>query len=142
MVARHPDAAAGRAELARLEFERGNYRAARAQVDSALALDGDQPAAHFIAAELDRVAGRLDEANQAYLWFVRFYNREQDRIEDPEVLRWIGLAGAQNARWNRNSGQFHFLVNTLYPEILKRDSTYWPAHLEIGLLLLEKYKLS
>jgi tetratricopeptide (TPR) repeat protein len=135
----HPEAAALRAEQAALEFERGHHPAAQALVDSALARDPDQLAARFLAAELDRVAGRLEEASDGYRWFVRYYNREQDSISDPEVLRWIGLAGAQFARWERNSGQFHFLVNTLYPDAVARDSTYWPSHLEAARLFIEKY---
>ena len=139
VVGKHPEAAAARAELARLEFDRGDYPAAQAQVDAALETEPEEPAARFMAAELHRVAGRLDAANEAYHWLVHFYNSEQDSIRDPEVLRWIGLAGAQYARWNHNAGQFHFLVNTLYPDVLKRDSTYWPAHLETALLFIEKY---
>jgi tetratricopeptide (TPR) repeat protein len=138
-AALHPDAAALRAEQAALEFERGNHPAAQALVDSALARDPDQLAAHFLAAELDRVAGRLDPASDGYGWLIQYYNREQDSLSDPEGMRWIGLAGAQYARWNRNSGQFHFLVNTLYPDALARDSTYWPAHLEAARLFIEKY---
>ena len=56
-----------------------------------------------------------------------------------ESLRWIGLAAAQYARWHRLSDQFDFLVNELYPDALKLDPAYWPAHYEAGLLFLEKY---
>ncbi|HEY6194183.1 MAG TPA: tetratricopeptide repeat protein [Candidatus Eisenbacteria bacterium] len=136
---KHPDAAALPAEEARLEFERGDHDAAKHLVDAALARDPDQPAARFLAAELDRVAGRLDQANDGYVWFIRYYNRVQDSLADPEVFRWIGLAAAQYARWNRNASQFHFLVNTLYPDALARDSTYWPIHLEAARLFIEKF---
>lgn len=135
----HPGAPEAQAEMARLEFARGNYPSAQAHVDAALALDRDQPAARFFGAELHRVAGRLDQANEGYGWLIRFYNSKQDSLHDPEVFRWIGLAAGQYARWNRNSGQFHFLVNTLYPDALKLDPMYWPAHLEAALLFIEKY---
>jgi tetratricopeptide (TPR) repeat protein len=141
LTRRHPDAAAAHAELARLEFGRGRYTAAQARVDTALRLVPDQPEARYFAAELHRVAGRLDQANDAYRWFVHFYNEQQEHIVDPEVLRWVGLAGAQQARWNRASSQFHFLVNTLYPDALVLDSLYWQAHLEAALLFIEKYNL-
>jgi tetratricopeptide (TPR) repeat protein len=108
-------------------------------VDSALAIDTDHPAARYWSAELFRVTGKLDEANEGYRWLVRYYNNQQDHLDDPEVLHWIGLAGAQYARWNRNSSQFHFLVNTLYPDIIARDSTWWRAHLDEALLFIEKY---
>ena len=37
-------------------------------------------------------------------------------------LRWIGLAAAQFARWNRLSDQFSFLVNEFYPDLLAADA--------------------
>lgn len=134
-----PAAAGLLAERARLAFERGDYPAAQRDVDAALSADPDHCGARWIGAELDRVSGRLDEADRGYLWFVRYYNARQDSIRDPESLRWIGLAAAQYARWHRNSGQFSFIVNTLYPEALKLDPEYWPAHYEAALLYIEKY---
>src|SRR5436190_518897 len=89
--------------------------------------------------ELHRVAGRLEQADDAYRWFIRYYNAHQDSLPGPEAYRWIGLGAAQYARWNRNSSQFHFLVNTLYPDALKSDSTCWPIHLEAARLFIEKY---
>ena len=136
---RDPGAPAVAAERARLELERGGWDAAQAQVDAALGRDPDQPLARWILAELHRVHGRLDEANDGYRWFVRYYNAHQDSLADPETMRWIGLAAAHYARWNRNSGQFHFLVNTLYPDALKLDKAYWPANYEAARLFIEKY---
>lgn len=136
-IDKDPGAAAARAELAAIEFERGRYPAAQAQIDAALKTDPDRPAARWLAAELHRVAGRLDEAKADYLALVRLYNR--GTFDDPDDLRWIGLGAAQYARWDRNSGQFSFLVNTLYPDALKADSSDWPAHLEAALLFIEKY---
>src|SRR5262245_47738480 len=98
--------AALHADLARLEFERGGHAAAQERVNAALAADPDQCAARYLAAELHRVAGRLDDANEAYRWLVRYYNRARDGITDPEALLWIGRGAAQYARWNRNSSQF------------------------------------
>jgi tetratricopeptide (TPR) repeat protein len=129
------------AERAGLAFSRGDYAAARADVDAARAVAPDLPAARWLTAELDRVNGQLEQADEGYHWFVRYYNAVQDTLRDPEVFRLIGLAAAEYARWNRNSGQFHFLVNTLYPDALARDSTYWPAYLETARLFIEKYNL-
>lgn len=136
---REPKSAGLHAEWAALEFERGRYDSAKVHVDAALRADPDQPQARWWLAELHRVAGRIDDANQAYGWLISYYNAQQDSLADPETYRWIGRGAAQYARWNRNSGQFHFLVNTLYPEAVTRDSTYWPAHLESALLFIEKY---
>jgi Tfp pilus assembly protein PilF len=138
-ASKHPDTAAIPAELAALELERGDYDAAQKHVDRALALDESQCAARYLAAELDRVKGSTAEANEAYRWLVRYYNRERDRITDPEKLLWIGRAAAQYARWNRNAGQFSFLVNTLYPAARRLEPRFWPSHLEAALLFIEKY---
>src|SRR5262245_28729953 len=53
-------AAALHAELATLLFERGDHAASQAQVDSALAIDPDQPAARWRLAELQRVSGAME----------------------------------------------------------------------------------
>ena len=134
-----PDAAPLQAEWAALEFERGAYDSAQAHVEVALRADPEEPQARWWQAELHRVAGRLDRANEAYGWLISYYNARQDSITDPETFRWIGLAAAQYARWNRNSRQFHFLIDTLYPDALARDSTWWRGHLEEALLFIEKY---
>ena len=125
------------AELARLAFARGDGKEAKRRADAAVRLDGDQLLARWILAEVDRTAGRLVEAERGYHGLVDYYNDHD--IHQAESLRWIGLAAAQYARWNALSDQFHFLVNELYPEALKLDAAYWPAHFEAGMLFLEKY---
>ena len=125
------------AELARLAFASGDYPAATRHVEGAIKLDSDQLLARWIAGELHRTAGRLDEAEAAYRWMVEHYNANE--VKDAESLRWIGLAAARHARWNRLNDQFRFLVNELYPEALELQPDYWPAHYESGLLFLEKY---
>lgn len=127
-----------RAELARLHFARGDYETAKREADAAIEIDPNQWLARWILAELHRAHGRLDEAQKAYEWFVDNYNNAE-KIDDPESLRYIGLAAAQFARWTRNSQQFRFLVNKLYPQALELDENFWPARLEAGLLFLEKY---
>jgi tetratricopeptide (TPR) repeat protein len=125
------------AALARLAFDRGNYDEAKKRADEALRLDRDQLLARWILAELDRVAGRLVEAERGYRRLVTFYNDHD--VRQAEALRWIGLAAARNARWNRLTAQFDFLVNELYPEALNLEPEFWPAHYEAGLLFLEKH---
>jgi len=129
--------AALHAELARLAFERGDYAAAEAAVAAALKLDENCLSARWVSPELHRVQGRLDEALAGYEWFIEYYaNHDQT---DPDDFRYIGLGAAQYARWRRLSDQFGFMVNDLYPEALKLNEDYWPAHYESGLLFLEKY---
>jgi len=125
------------AELARLAFARGDYKAAQGHVQRALKQDANQLLALWISAELDRVAGRLDQADRGYHRLITFYNGND--ISRAESVRWIGLAAARYARWNRLDGQFNFLVNDLYPEALELEPSYWPARYESGLLFLEKY---
>jgi predicted Zn-dependent protease len=134
----HAAAAEVPARLAELAFERGQYDEASRQVAAALKLDEKQLAARWILAELQRTSGKLEEADKAYSWFVDYYNAT-DSFERPEDLRYIGLAAGRFARWNRLPDQFAFLVNDLYPSALELDQNYWPAHLESGLLFLEKF---
>ena len=125
------------AELARLAFDRGDYKAAEEHVESALKLDGDQLLAKWLRGELFRVSGRLEDATGAYHELVAFYNGHD--VKDAESLRWIGLAAAEYARWKRLSDQFSIVVNDLCPDALQSDPDYWPAHYEAGRLYLEKY---
>lgn len=134
---RHPKHAGLAAQLALLAWERGDHDQARTLAEAAVGSDANQLTARWISTELHRAAGRLPEAEQGYAWFIDYYNN-QERFE-PDELRWIGLASAQYARWKRNSGQFRFLVNSLYPQALKQEQDYWPAQLETALLFLEKY---
>jgi len=125
------------AERALLAFRRGKHDPAGQLADAAIKSEPKHPAARWVRAELHRVAGRMKEASDAYEWFIDYYN-DNDTFT-PEELHWIGLAAARYARWNRNSSQFGFLVNTLYPDALELDEKYWPARFESGLLFLEKY---
>ena len=134
----HPQSAQLRAELAAWTFRRGEYTKAQTYVKEALGRDKNQLTARWVQAELHRVHGRLDDAQRAYEWFVDYYNNANE-IQDAHALHLIGMAAAQYARWTRNSQQFHFLVNELYPDAIALDETYWPAHLQAGLLFLEKY---
>jgi len=134
----HNNAAMLHAELAHLALQRGDYDAAQQRVDKALVADENQLLARWVGAELHRLHGQMKEARLAYEWFVDYYNTT-DKIDDAESLRWIGRAAAEYARWARNSEQFSFLVSELYPAAIELDEDYWPAHLEAGLLFLEKH---
>ncbi len=108
------------------------------RAEKATTIDSNNVSAHWVLAELNRLAGRLKEANDGYKWLVDFYNRT-DRIADPDALLLIGRGAAQYARWNRLSDQFKFLVNDFYPDLIEQDKDYWPAHLDAGMLYLEKF---
>ncbi len=125
------------AQLARLAFQRGDLPEARSRAKQALQLAAEHPLAIYLMAELARIAGRLDEAEDHYHRLISFYNSHD--VKQAESLRWIGCAAAQYARWNHLSDQFDFLVNDLFPAAKKLDADYWPAHFEAGLLFMEKY---
>ncbi|WDI42871.1 tetratricopeptide repeat protein [Bremerella sp. P1] len=129
------------AEAARLQFERGDWEKAEESVKRALALDDSHTLARWIRAELARVQGELETAQKGYEWFVDYYN-ENDKFDSAEDLYYIGLAASQYARWTRNSGQFQFLVNDLYPDVLQRDPNFWQAELAIAQLFAEKYNMA
>ncbi len=126
------------AELAQMLFDRGDVKHAAEHVEAALAVDDKCRLARWIQAELHRTAGRLEEADSAYQWFVNDYNNTE-KFTDPDDLRLVGRGAGQYARWNRLGDQFNFLVNELFPSALELDKNYWPAHLESGLLFLEKF---
>ncbi|MGD9723703.1 MAG: tetratricopeptide repeat protein [Pirellulales bacterium] len=134
---KHADAAALPAELARLALARGDTKAAAEFADAALKLDAALPLAIWAQAEVLTATGKLTEANAASQVLVDHYNANPPK--DAESLRWIGLAAAQYARWNRLSDQFSFLVNEFYPDLLAADPTCWQAHYEAGRLFAEKY---
>jgi tetratricopeptide (TPR) repeat protein len=125
------------AELARLAFERGDREAAEEHVQAAIRHDPDQVLAHWIRGEMFRTAGRLDEAEQAYARLIRYYNDHD--VRNADWLRWIGLAAARYAEWNRAHDQYRFLISELYPGVLQIEPGYWPAHYEAGRLLLAKH---
>jgi Flp pilus assembly protein TadD len=125
------------AELARLAFERGDYKAAEKHVEAARKLDHEQLQAAWLRGELFRVSGRLEQAAAAYHELIDFYNGHE--VKDAESLRWIGLAAAEYARWKRLNEQFSIVVNDLCPDALQAEPDYWPAHYEAGRLYLEKY---
>ncbi|MFP6610866.1 MAG: tetratricopeptide repeat protein [Pirellulales bacterium] len=138
LVAKEKVSATAAGILADLALSRGDYDAAKKWADAALEIDENQTAARWVKAEMHRLSGHIDEAENAYKWFIDFYNAT-DELTDPDELQRIGAAAAQFARWNRVHDQFDFLVNELYPDILSQEKNYWRAHLEAGRLFLEKH---
>lgn len=136
-LAAQPGEARLLAQRAGMAWDRGDRAAADRYVAQALKAAPKNPLARWLAAELLRARGKLDEADKAYEAAVQHYNEAE--FSDPDDVRFTALGIAQNARWRRLHGQFSDLVNDVYPLALKIDPDYWPAHLESGLLFLEKY---
>ena len=136
----HSSSSAIQAALARLAFDRGDWDAARAGIAATLKLEPDNLSARLLEGELFEATGGLKEADAAYKWLVDYYN-DHDKFT-PDGLLCIGQGAAQFARWNRLTDQFSFLVNDLYPSALKQEPNYWRAHLQSGLLFLEKHNVA
>ena len=130
------------AERADLYFHTGAWDKADADVKAALSSNGDHLLAKLTLARLLRDRGELDAADEAMRSIVRYYTKRSYadmEIVNPEELRIVSLAGAENARWHNLSRQFAFILNTIIADALKSDNDYWPAEQLAGELLLEKY---
>ncbi|WP_162130512.1 tetratricopeptide repeat protein [Schlesneria paludicola] len=134
------ESAALLAQRARLRFGQGRYDEANQDVGAALAIDGDQLLARLVQAQLFTEKGELKKADEAYRWFVRFYNQKQPA--DAESLVLVAQGASQYALWHSSAQILDFCVNTVSVDALKVDKTYWQAHLVSGRLLLEKYNKS
>src|SRR5262249_12184014 len=123
-------------------YLRGHWDEASAAITKALELKHDHFPARWVRAQLARDRGEFKAADAEFRWFVRTYTNLSDMdkdIKDPDLLLIVGLAGAENARWNSLSDQFEVILNDVYGDALKNDKNYWPAEYQAGMLLLEKY---
>jgi tetratricopeptide (TPR) repeat protein len=137
-----PKDAALLARQAELLYERGRWDEAEKTANAALDIDKEQFLARWIRAQVYRDRGEVKKADAECKWFVRTYSQRDDKddpIKVPEELLLVGLAGAENARWNNIPDQFDFIVNDVYKDAFKYDKLYWLAEYHAGVLLLEKY---
>jgi tetratricopeptide (TPR) repeat protein len=121
---------------------RGRWDEAEKAADAAVAADRNQFLARWVQVQLYRDRGDLKKADGGCRWFVRTYSARSDAsddIKDPDELLLVGLAGAENARWNHLADQFSFILNEVYSDAVKADKDFWPAEYQAGMLLLEKY---
>jgi tetratricopeptide (TPR) repeat protein len=146
----HPKDAGLLARQAELLYLRSRWdeaeKAANAAIDAHSHADrgneGGAFLARWIRAQIYRDRGDMKKADAECKWFVRTYvqrDEKDDPIKDPEQLVLVGLAGAENARWNNIPDQFKFILNDVYADAFKADKHYWPAEYQAGMLLLEKY---
>lgn len=131
-----------RAARADLLFALGRWDEAARDADEAIKQNPDHFLAHWVRARLIRDSGDVKKADAEMRWFVRTYTRRENAdkpMTDPDELLLVGQAGAENARWHSLSDQFRFLINELYPDVVKYDPDDWRGEWHIGTLLLEKY---
>lgn len=136
-LGKHTDDADVLVRKAELLVAVGKYEDAELVTQAALKLAPDHLAGRLVAAHLLVERGQLKEADEAYRWVVRYYNRKQP--EDAESLLLVGEGSAVYARWHSVADTFTFIVNTLCEDALKSDPLAWQANLLSGSLLLEKF---
>jgi cellulose synthase operon protein C len=130
------------ARQADLLYLGGRWDEAEKAANTAIDANKDQFLARWVRAQIYRDRGDMKKADAECKWFVRTYSQrdeKDDPIKDPEQLVLVGLAGAENARWNNLPDQFEFILNDVYKDAFKYDKLYWPAEYQAGMLLLEKY---
>src|SRR5262249_17720330 len=137
------NAAARLAEKAALLHLRGRWDAARHAARAAVESNEEQFLARWVLAGLDLEQGKLKEADQDLLWFIRTYARHENQdknITDPDDLLYIGLAAVERARRNHKlNDQFQFVLKEVWGLAAKNDKDFWWAHYQRGLLFQEKY---
>jgi tetratricopeptide (TPR) repeat protein len=130
------------ARRAELLYLRGRWDEAEKAANAAIDANKNQFLARWVRAQIYRDRGDTKKADAECKWFVRTYTQrdeKDDPIKDPEELVLVGLAGAENARWNNLPDQFKFILNDVYKDAFTFDKAYWPAEYQAGMLLLEKY---
>jgi cellulose synthase operon protein C len=130
------------ARQAEVLYLRGRWDEAEKVANAAIDADKNQFLARWVRIQVYRDRGDLKKADAECKWFVRTYTRRDqndDPIKSPEELLLVGLAGAENARWNNLADQFTFILQDVYADALKYDKDFWPAEYQAGMLLLEKY---
>lgn len=133
------DLLARKAELLHLA---GKWDDALAAANAAVEAKDKHLLARWVRAQVYRDRGDAAEADAEVKRLVRIYSdvvNTPDEVKDPESLVIVGLASAENARWNGLSDEFQAILEDLYGDAIKFDKQYWPAELNAGLLLLEKY---
>ncbi|MGH7225601.1 MAG: tetratricopeptide repeat protein, partial [Gemmataceae bacterium] len=92
------------ARKAELLYQRGRWDDAEKTANAAIDINKDHFAARWVRARIYRDRGDMKKADVECRWFVRTYTRrdaKDDPIKDAEELVLVGLAGAENARWNK-----------------------------------------
>ncbi len=143
---KHADLLGRRADLL---HRTGRWDEAEKAATAALAVNPKHFLARWVLAQLYSDRGDLKKADSEYRWFVRTYTERSnadDDVKDPDELLLIGLAGAENARWNLLNDksmweQFDFILNEVYKDALKQDPAFWPAEYQAGMLLLERHNI-
>jgi tetratricopeptide (TPR) repeat protein len=137
LLRRHEDEPRAWARQAQLLFLSANFEECQAALNRALAIDEEQPLARLVQTELLAATGQYEKADDASLWFVRYYNRKQP--SDAATLLVVARGVMLYGRWHPKSGNLEMIINTLCPDALKNNPNCWQAHALAAGLLLEKF---
>ena len=138
----HPDNNELKAWIANLDYDLGKWDDALKTAEAVIKAQPDNFTARWVRARYYRDTGDVKNADTEMRWFVRTYTERDNNdkpIQNPDELLIVGMAASENARWHALGDQFRFLINDLYPDVLKLDPDCWMAEQAIGMLLLEKY---
>src|SRR4051794_7795858 len=97
------------ARQAELLHFRGRWDDAEKSASAALVADKEAFLAHWVLGQVHRERGEIKKADAEFRWLVRTYTQRSNDDKEapaPDELLVIGLAGAENARWNRLADQF------------------------------------
>ena len=93
------------ARRSELHLLRGRLAEAEKVAESARREDRENLLARLVLADVYAETGRTDEANEAYRWFIRYYNERQP--EDAASLLWVAEGAIQvRLRWQRQRADF------------------------------------
>jgi len=130
------------ARQAELLYLRGKWKDAEEAAGKALQGSKDNFLARWVRAQVYRDRGDTTAANREFVWFIRQYSDRSGsdkEMKDPEELLLVGLAAAEDARWNNIAQRFRVILNDVYGDALTNDKEFWPVEYQAGMLLLEKY---
>ncbi len=126
----HPDDPTLLAHRADLFFFLGKWDDASKDAEAAIKKQDANFLARWVRVRILRDKGDIPAADKEVRWFVKAYSDASAAgkdITDAELLLLIGLAGAENARWNNKPSQFGFILNEVYKDALKSDPDCWQA---------------
>src|SRR5437763_8159399 len=117
------------ARQAELLYQRGRWDDAGKAAKAVTEKNKDNFTARWVLAQILRDRGDTKQADVEFRWFVKTFSQRSDMdkdITDPDELLIVGLAGSENASWNRLSDQFEVILQDVYGDVLKQDKDYWP----------------
>lgn len=133
------------AELASLQFSRGEWDDADRLAKEAIAAQKEHPLAHWIVAELLDARGKRADAIPAWKWFIDYFNAHDDLVrKNADELILVGRASEKyyraTARGEDLASSLNDVLNELYEPAIVLDPECWQAAWLQGRLFLAGYR--